>query len=157
MESLEKILQQHPFIQGLAPEHVQLIVGCAKNAVFEAGKFLFKEDEEAGEFYILRSGKVSLEIYTPEYGPVAIQTVGEGDILGWSWLIPPYFWRMDGRAIETTRAISLDGKCLRGKCEKDPKLGYELMKRLANVFEQRLTAMRLQLLDIYSIKVPDKK
>ncbi|MFA5804113.1 MAG: cyclic nucleotide-binding domain-containing protein [Melioribacteraceae bacterium] len=152
MESLERILQEHSFVKDLATEHIQLIVGCAKNVIFEPEKFLFKEDEEASEFYIIRSGKVALEIYTPEYGPITIQTLGEGDVLGWSWLIPPYEWRFDARAVEFTRAIALDGKCLRGKCEHDPKLGYELMKRLANLFEQRLYAMRLQLLDIYNLR-----
>ena len=152
MESLEKILQNHPFITNLSPEHVGLIVGCAKNVVFNPGSFLFKEDQEASEFYILRSGKVALEIFTPESGPITIQTVSEGEVLGWSWLVPPYEWRFDARAVELTRAIALDGKCLRGKCEQDPVLGYELMKRLANVFEHRLYAMRLQLLDVYNSK-----
>jgi CRP-like cAMP-binding protein len=152
MESLERILQEHSFVKDLSTEHVKLIVGCAKNVVFEPEKFFFKEDQEASEFYIIRSGKVALEIYTPEYGPITIQTLGEGDVLGWSWLIPPYLWRFDARAVELTRAIALDGKCLRGKCEQDPKLGYELMKSLTNVFEQRLYAMRLQLLDIYNLR-----
>lgn len=153
MESLDRILQEHPFIKNLSDEHIQLIVGCAKNVVFKEGQYLFKEGEEANEFFIIRSGKVALEIYTPEYGCITIQTLVEGDVLGWSWLVPPYEWRFDSRAVELTRAISLDGKCLREKCEQDPKLGYEMMKRLANVFEERLDAMRLQLLDIYDSKV----
>ncbi|MFN4111606.1 MAG: cyclic nucleotide-binding domain-containing protein, partial [Ignavibacteria bacterium] len=130
-------------------EHIQLIVGCAKNVVFEPGKYLFKENEEANSFYIIRSGKVALEIYSPEVGSIIIQTLGEGDIIGWSWMIPPYQWRFDARAVELTRVIELDGTCLRNKCEIDPKLGYEIMKRLANVFEQRINAMRIQLLDLY--------
>ena len=149
MESLEKILTQHPFVVGLPSEHIQLIVGCAKNVVFEPGKYLFKENEEANSFYIIRSGKVALEIYSPEVGSIIIQTLGEGDIIGWSWMIPPYQWRFDARAVELTRVIELDGTCLRNKCEIDPKLGYEIMKRLANVFEQRIHAMRIQLLDLY--------
>jgi len=102
MESLEKILTQHPFVEGLPSEHIQLIVGCAKNVVFEPGKYLFKENEEANSFYIIRSGKVALEIYSPEVGSIIIQTLGEGDIIGWSWLIPPYQWRFDARAVELT-------------------------------------------------------
>jgi len=154
MDSLERILKDHPFVKNLSPDHIQLIVGCAKNIVFEPGRFLFKEDEDASEFYIIRTGKVALEIYTPEYGPITIQTLGNGEVLGWSWLVPPYEWRFDCRAVELTRAIALDGKCLRGKCEQEPKLGYELMKRLSSVFEGRLYAMRLQLLDIYSSQEP---
>ncbi|MGB9663789.1 MAG: cyclic nucleotide-binding domain-containing protein [Ignavibacteria bacterium] len=152
MESLEKILIQHPFVEGLPSEHINLILGCAKNAVFEPGKYLFKENEEANSFYIIRSGKVALEIYSPEAGSIIIQTLGEGDIIGWSWMVPPYQWRFDARAVELTRVIELDGTCLRNKCEIDPKLGYEIMKRLANVFEQRINAMRLQLLDLYGKK-----
>lgn len=152
MENLEKILVQHPFIEGLPSEHIQLIVGCAKNVVFEPGKYLFKENEEANSFYIIRTGKVAIEIYSPDVGSIIIQTLGEGDILGWSWMVPPYQWRFDARAVELTRVIELDGTCLRNKCETDPKLGYEIMKRLANVFEERLDAMRMQLLDLYGKK-----
>ncbi len=152
MESLEKILVQHPFVEGLPSEHIQLILGCAKNVVFEPGKYLFKENEDANSFYIIRSGKVALEIYSPEVGSIIIQTLGEGDIIGWSWMVPPYQWRFDARAVELTRVIELDGTCLRNKCESDPRLGYEIMKRLANVFEQRVNAMRIQLLDLYGKK-----
>lgn len=150
METLEKILAEHPFVKGLEEEHIQLILGCAKNVVIEAGKYLFKENEEANSFYIVRIGKIALEIYSPEKGAIVIQTVGEGEMIGWSWMVPPYQWKFDARAIELTRLIELDGTCLRTKCESDPKLGYEIMKRLANVFEQRVNSLRLQLLDLYS-------
>lgn len=150
METLEKILAEHPFVKGLEKEHIQLILGCAKNVVIEAGKYLFKENEEANSFYIVRIGKIALEIYSPEKGAIVIQTVGEGEMIGWSWMVPPYQWKFDARAIELTRLIELDGTCLRTKCESDPKLGYEIMKRLANVFEQRINSLRLQLLDLYS-------
>jgi CRP-like cAMP-binding protein len=92
---------------------------------------------------------VALEIVAPQRGPIIVETLGEGDILGWSWLIPPYNWHFDARAVELTRAIALDGKCLRTKCEADHDLGYELLKRFTNIMEQRLEATRLQLLDIY--------
>lgn len=150
METLEKILAEHPFVKGLEKEHIQLILGCAKNVVIEAGKYLFKENEEANSFYIVRKGKIALEIYSPEKGAIVIQTIGEGEMIGWSWMVPPYQWKFDTRAIELTRLIELDGTCLRTKCESDPKLGYEIMKRLANVFEQRINSLRLQLLDLYS-------
>ncbi len=79
------------------------------------------------------------------------QTVAEGDVLGWSWLFPPYRWVFDAQALELTRALVFDGTCLRGKCEDDHNLGYELMKRFAHVVVQRLQATRLQLLDVYGI------
>lgn len=151
METLEPILTQHPFLQGMDKRHLELIVGCASNVRFDPEAMLFKEGDEAEKFFVIRSGKVAVEMHVPGRGPVEIQTVTEGDILGWSWLFPPYRWRFDARAIELTRAIALDGKCLRTKCEADNNLGYELLKRFSNILEQRMQAMRLQLLDMYSV------
>lgn len=149
METLEPILADHPFIKGLKHEHVQLMVGCARNVKFDAGEFVLREGQEANEFYIIRHGQVNLEIHGPKSHAITIHTVREDDVLGWSWLFPPYLWHFDARVIELTRAIALDAKCLRAKCEKDPSLGYELAKRLAHVIEHRLQGATLQLLDLY--------
>lgn len=151
MRTLEDILLRHPFLKGLDQKYLKLIVGCASNVRFRAGEFIFREGEEANHFYIIRHGKVALEAFSPERGAITIQTIGEGEILGWSWLFPPYHWPFDARAVELTRAIALDGKCLRNKCEQDHDLGYELMKRFAYIMDQRLQATRLQLLDVYGV------
>ena len=149
METLEPVIAQHPFLQGLEAHYVKLIVGCASNVRFKAGQFLFREGQEANQFYMIRQGKVALQISTPQRVTIILQTVGEGEILGWSWLIPPYRWRFDARAMELTRAIDLDGKCLRTKSEEDHNLGYELLKRFSKVIAEGLEATRLQLLDLY--------
>ena len=151
METLKPILSEHPFLKGLEPDIIQLIVGCASNVRFNAGEYLFREGQEANQFYIVRAGKVAIEVYAAGRGSINIQTVGEGDILGWSWLVPPYFWRFDARAVELTRAIALDGKCLRTKCEQDQHLGYELLKRFCQIITDRLEATRIQLLDLYGV------
>jgi len=150
METLEPVLAEHPFLKGLEPQYIKLLVGCASNVRFNAGRYLFHEGEEANHFYMIRQGKVAVEIRAPEGGPIIVQTVGEGDVLGWSWLIPPYRWRFDARAVELSRAIALDGKCLRSKSEQDHNLGYELLKRFSGIIVERLDATRLQLLDVYS-------
>jgi CRP-like cAMP-binding protein len=147
--TLEPILSAHPFLQGLDQPVLALIVGCASNVRFDAGQYLFREGEEASEFYIIREGLVSLEIHLPERGSVTLQTVAAGGIVGWSWVFPPYRWHSDARAVEPTRAIALDGACLRMKCEETPSVGYELMKRFARVLDESLQASRLQLLDVY--------
>lgn len=149
MQTLEPIVAKHPFFKGLDQRHVQLITGCASNVRFKAGEFIFREGESANHFYIVRHGKVALEMFGAERGAITIQTVGEGDVLGWSWLIAPYYWRFDARVLELTQAIALDGKCLRAKCDKDRDLGYELLMRVSHVMEQRLQATRLQLMDVY--------
>jgi len=149
MQTLEPILAEQPFLKNLRQEHLQLLVGCASNTRYEAGQFLLREGAEADKFFIIRHGRVAIEIYTPDRGPITIETIGEGDVLGWSWLVPPYNWRFDARAMELTRAIVLDGKCLRGKCEEDHHLGYELLNRFLHIIDRRLQATRVQVLDIY--------
>ncbi len=152
METLEPLLAEHPFLRDLTKGDIGLLTGCAKNARFDAGQVIFREGEDADRFYLIREGRVALEIFTPERGSAPILTLGAGDVLGWSWLIPPYKWRFDARAIETTRAFTLDGKCLRGKCDEDPRLGYELLKRIAAIIADRLHATRLQMLDVYGAR-----
>ena len=153
METLKGILAGHPFFNGLEDRHLELLVGCASNVRFDAGEFIFRQGEEASQFYLLRQGLVSVEMFVTGRGTVAVQTLGEGDVLGWSWLVPPYRWMFDGRAAELTRAIALDGKCLRTKSESDHDLGYELLKRFVQIVQDRLDAARLQLLNVYETHV----
>lgn len=149
MQTLEPILAEHPFFKNLDPKILKVLTGCATNVVFKPGDFIFREEGDAQEFYLIRKGQVALEIYAPGRGAVTIQTLHDGNVLGWSWLVPPYQWHFDARAVEETRAIALNGRCLRTKCEECHELGYELMKRFAFVVTQRIEALTLQLLDIY--------
>ncbi len=150
MQTLEPFLAEHPFFKGLKPEYLKLVTGCASNVRFEAGTYIFREGEEASQFYLIRQGKVALEIFAAQHGPITIETIEGGEVLGWSWIFPPYRWHFSGRVFEPTRAIALDGKCLRAKGEADHDLGYELMKRVAQIMMERLQATRIRLLDIDS-------
>jgi CRP/FNR family transcriptional regulator, cyclic AMP receptor protein len=150
MRTLEGVLAKHPFFGGLDSRYLETAVGCASNMRFNVGDFIFKQGEEANHFYLLREGKVSLEVFAPGRGSITIQTLTGGDILGWSWLVPPYKMMFDARVSEMTRAIVLDGKCLRDKCESDHELGYELLKRVTPILGQGLDATRVRLVDIYS-------
>jgi CRP/FNR family cyclic AMP-dependent transcriptional regulator len=150
--TLDHTLAEHPFFQGFAPEHLQLIAGCAQNAHFKAGTYLFHEGEPASNFYILRRGKVALETHIPGPGMVTIETIDAGEVVGWSWLFPPYTWHFSVRAVEDVQATVFDGVCLRGKAEQDHDLGYPLIKKFVEIVVQRLQATRLQLLDMYRIE-----
>jgi CRP-like cAMP-binding protein len=156
-ESLERILGEHPFFGGMEEPYLHLFVDCASNVRFNAGEMIFREGEEANIFYLIRHGRVALETSAPQVGSVIIRTIGEGEVLGFSWMVAPYRWRFDARAMEPVRAIALDGRCLRGRSEEDHDLGYELMKRCAQVMEQTLQAARLQLLDVYGSGVRSKR
>ena len=147
--TLEPLLREHPFLKGLEPEYLTLLAGCAMNVRFRAGSFLFREGEAAGQCFLIREGKLALEIAAPGRGSIIVQTLGAGDVAGFSWLLEPHQWQFDGRVIEPVRAVALDGTCLRGKCADDPRLGFELTQLFARLAIQRLQATRLQLLDVY--------
>jgi CRP/FNR family transcriptional regulator, cyclic AMP receptor protein len=147
MENLEQLLARHPFFEGISEEQVAFIAGCGRNAQYKPGAMLFREGTPANELYVVREGVVRVEIASPKLGPVAIHTVHAGDVVGWSWLIPPYFWHFDGRAVDSVRVTVLDGKCLRGKLENDTALGFALMRRFSGILEARLQSTRLQLIE----------
>jgi CRP/FNR family cyclic AMP-dependent transcriptional regulator len=149
MQDLGPYLKEHPFLKGMTDSHIELLVGCASNVKFDIGDYLSREGQPAKQFFFVRHGKLALELQTHDRGAMVIETIGEGDVLGWSWLFPPYVWYFDSKAVELTRAIAMDGECLRNKCEEDHELGYEIMKRFSHVMVNRLSATRLQLLDIY--------
>ncbi len=151
MQGLEQIIKEHPFFAGLEEGFCALVCGCAKNVRFEAGAHLFHEGEPAGQFYLLRHGCVALQLTAPGRGAVTFLTLREGEIVGVSWLIPPYRWTCDAKALELTRAIAIDASCLRQKCEADHDLGYDMMKRFMPVLVQRLDAARMQILDVYGV------
>lgn len=147
MKDIEELLRQHPFALGLEDAIVALIAGCARNAVFQAGEYLLREGAAADSFYLVRHGAVALETFVPGRGAVAFLTVKPGEVLGADWLVPPYRSSFDARAVELTRAIAFDGKCLRDKCEADHHVGYEMMKRFIPPLVQRLRMARLQSLE----------
>jgi CRP/FNR family cyclic AMP-dependent transcriptional regulator len=149
MEGLERIIGEHAFFTGFNEGRCKLVVGCAKNVRFEPGQYLFHEGGPADYLYLLRHGRVGLEVVAPGRGAVTFQTLGPGEIVGVSWLIPPYRWAYDAKALELTRAIAMDATCLRRKCDEDHELGYELMMRFVPILVQRLHATRMQILDVY--------
>jgi CRP/FNR family cyclic AMP-dependent transcriptional regulator len=149
METIEHQRHDLPFFEGLRPADLELIAGCASNVRFREGELLFRDGDNADVFYVLRHGRVALETFVPARGPFTIETLEAGEVVGWSWLFPPYRWHFDAHARSLVRATRFDGACLRAKCESDPRLGYELMSRFAQVMIDRLQSTRLRLLDVY--------
>lgn len=149
MKDIAELLRKHPFTEGLEDEVIALIGGCAKNVVFQAKEYVFREGENAQYFYLIRHGTIALEMFVPGRGAFTFLTVKSGEIVGVTWLIPPYRWSYDARAVELTRAIAFDAQCLREKCELDHHVGYEMMKRFVPPLIERLQAARLQSMDTY--------
>ena len=149
METFERLLLAHPFLAGIDPAFGQLLAGCTRNLRFAPGQYLFREGAPADEFYLVREGRVALEMHAPAGPPIVIATLGAGELVGASWLVPPYRWGFDAKATTDTRAFGLDATCLREKCDADHHLGYEMMRRLLPVMVRRMQAARQQMLDVY--------
>jgi CRP/FNR family cyclic AMP-dependent transcriptional regulator len=149
MRTLDALIVESPVFRGLDQEQLELIAGCGSNVVFAAGERLFKEGDQADTFFLVRHGLVALDQNVPNHDDVRVETVGPGEIVGWSWLLEPHRWHFSGHAVELVRAVQFDGACLRTKCEEDPALGYALLTRFAQVLVNRLQATRLQLMDVY--------
>jgi len=148
---LEDLLTHSSFFNRLRKQDITLIAGCGQTCVFQKGELMAHEGDPADVFYMIRKGKASIESHVPGRGAANLQTVGSGEVLGWSWLYPPYAWMFDVRALELTKAISFDAKCLRGKFEHNHSLGFRMMQAFTSLLVSRLRACRLQALDIYQM------
>ena len=149
-EDLERNVAAHPFLIGLSEHHLRLVADCAIRTHFDKDQVIFREGETANRFYLIEQGQVALESPASSGDPVTIELVTDGDLLGWSWLFPPYIWHFSARASEPTTAIFFYGTVLRGYCEQDQALGYELFKRMSEVMTRRLQSARTQLLEAYA-------
>ncbi len=149
MRTLDQVVLESATFAGLDDVYAEQLAGCSQTVGFEAGETLFREGEPADTFYVLRRGRVALELYVPGRGPLTIETIDPGQVVGWSWLFPPHAWHFDARAVAPVRAVAVDGACIRGKCDEDPALGYQLMQRFSAVLLERLNATRLRLADLY--------
>jgi CRP-like cAMP-binding protein len=149
VRGIDELLAEHELFAGLDPATLSLLAGCASNVAFRVGERLFAEGEHADRFWIVRHGRVALEVTAPGVGQVIIETLGPGSVVGWSWLVAPYQWRFDGVAQEPTRAAVFDVGCLRAKMDADPGVGYQLLSRFLPIVVDRLQATRLRLLDLY--------
>ncbi len=149
MKTFTELLKSHPLFEDFPNNYLDDLSECAREAHFSEGSYIILNGKQADSFFIIRKGFVSIQVQSPYQSAITIQTLGAGDLLGWSWIFPPYQWHFDAEAVEATEVFVLDALCVRGKCENNKLLGYELMQRLAQLMMERLVATRLQLLDLY--------
>ncbi len=138
----------HPFLAGMNAAQLAFLSDCAIPVSFPKGQIILAEGDLANRFYLIESGKVVLESENANREPVIVETLGAGELLGWSWMFPPYVWHFTARAVEPTAAIFFYGTILREYCERDHSLGYELFKRMAPVMLKRLQRSRKQMIEL---------
>ena len=146
MNILRETIRLHPFFSGMEPAHLDILAHHARMENFKGGEMLFREGEPANRFFLISKGKIALEAHDPADGTAHVEDLGTGEVLGWSWLFPPFVWHFQARAIEPTETLVLDGAHLLTVAERDAKFGHELMKRVAQVVIHRLQAARKELL-----------
>lgn len=144
------VFASHAFLQKLSEQHRLRLAAGVKPFTVAPGQFLAREGEPAHAFYLIQSGHVAIGTHLAERGMVAVQTIGPGEVVGWSWLLPPFRWHFDARAVDAVQGLAFDAAWLREQCEQDHELGYHILKQLLTVVSSRLTASRVQRLDIYS-------
>lgn len=146
MPAVESVLSEHPFVKELDIDQLNILAEHAHIATFEAHELLFAKGDEATRFFLVSTGRVAVEIAYSNREPIPIQNIKAGEVLGWSWLIAPHYWRFDARALERTQAIIIDGEKIRDICETNHELGYQLLKRFTQIISQRLEFTRLKLM-----------
>ena len=149
---MDDILQSHPFLTGMSSDQLAVLAGCASERRYLEAEYMTRAGQPAAELYLIQQGHVAVETAVCNRGRLRLETLNSGDVLGWSWLLEPYQWLFDSRALTPVQAIVVNGACLRDHCRTDHELGYELLLRVARVMEHRLLATRLQLLDVYQPK-----
>jgi CRP/FNR family transcriptional regulator, cyclic AMP receptor protein len=150
METLKPIISAHPFLRSLAPEYLDILIGSADTQEFRPGEVIFREGEVADHLYLIERGKVLLESHVWNRGYLGVQELGAGEVLGWSWLFPPYTWHFQARSVEPTATIMFNGADLLVACERNHEFGYDLMKRLAQVLMRRFQATQQQLVRLHT-------
>ena len=151
IEVTAEALAVHPFLHGMSRDHLVTLAGTASDVTFPARHRLFEDGGSANRFWLIQSGQVALDLHVPGQGRIKIDTIGMGELLGWSWLFPPYRWAFGAVAASPVEAFEFDGRAVRGCCDTDPLLGYELTQRLARVVAKRLQATRIRLINASSL------
>ena len=148
VQSITESLAELRFFKNMPREHLEIIAQCAEPVTYKKGEFLLHVGQQATHFIAIREGMVALEMEAANK-ITTLQTIGEGSIVGWSWLVPPYTWHYDARAVTPISAIRFDARCVRGHCDSDPSLGYDVLKHFSRVIVERLMNTRLQMADMY--------
>ena len=150
-ENTTTLLADHEFFAGIREAHLSVLAEHTTVKTIPAHEYIFRKGQPANECFLIRQGQVSLEVYEPHRGgAIILQTLDRGKVLGRSWLLPPYTWRLDARAIDLTRVMAIDAKVFREAMENDHEFGYQVLTRFLAVFSERLHAAQLQLSDMFA-------
>ncbi|MFB7504840.1 Crp/Fnr family transcriptional regulator [Streptomyces broussonetiae] len=134
----------------LSAEHRDRLMRLAREVSFDAGSRLFEEGRRADRFWIVRTGTVALDLHVPGRRSAVIESLGQGELIGWSWHFQPHLWHLGAEAMSPVRAWEFDAEAVRALCAQDPEFGRAIAVWVGQVVAQRLHASRIRLLDLYA-------
>jgi len=149
MGILQEVIQEHPFFRDVETLYIEHLASTAEALTFKAGEYVVRDGETADRVFLVTRGKVDLGLACSGRSNVSIQALGPGDVIGWSWIVPPHQWRLDAMAVEDADVVSLDATYLRSQCKKDRNLGYTILSHVNEVVAQRLSGARDRIIEIY--------
>jgi len=149
------LLASHPFLRGLPADDVARLADATEPISLPAGHRLFEQGSRAEKFWLITSGQVALDLQCPGRAPVIVETIGAGEVIGISWLSPPFKWEVGARATEPVTGFEIDGRTVMALCDSEPLLGYRLTRRMLAVVSRRLQATRRRLLDAFGDDQPE--
>jgi CRP/FNR family transcriptional regulator, cyclic AMP receptor protein len=147
-------LAGHAFLRGMADSHLAVLARVCWVAPVRQGRLLFAEGDTARRFWLIRSGHVALDVHAPGGRQLIVETLGPGDLLGLSWLVPPFQWQFSATAVQDTMTFEFNADAVRAACESDAGLGYQLLQRVMSAASSRLQATRIRMLDLYAASGP---
>lgn len=149
MKTLAAHVAEQPFFKGLSPQYFIALNQCAEIQHLRAHERMFEKGHEADRFYLVTDGEIAVETpFIPGEGVVSVQTLGQGEALGWSWLFPPYEWHFGARAATAATVIAFDANALRRACHENTAFGYEMAMRVGQMLANRLQNTRARLLNL---------
>jgi CRP-like cAMP-binding protein len=146
----KSVLGAQPFLRGLADDHLATLATLCRHVGIPARQRLFEERTTADRFWLIDAGQVVIDTTVPGRGRLVIETIGRGDVTGFSWLLAPYQWRFGAMTMQPMQGFEFDARAVRAACDQDPALGYELSRRISAVLARRLEATHARLLDSYA-------
>lgn len=149
-QDIEQVIADAPFFDGLGTEAVTFLASCARRASFSDQEAVFTHGAPADAFYLLLSGGITVEIGAISGPPLMLEELTAGSVLGWSWLIPPYRWHFQARAVAPTEVLAFDGAAVRRHCEDDPQFGLALFKRFSGLMSERMEHARRTMMESWN-------
>lgn len=149
-------LATHPFLRGIPVGRIAALARACAPVTVPKGHRFFDEGDDARRFWLIRNGEVALDIHRPGHERLIVETLGQGELLGLSWLAPPFQWQFGALVVMQTTAYELDGGAVLAACELDPGLGYQLLRRAIAAASRRLQATRVRMLDLYALPARER-